>query len=116
MKVKRIVVDIACESVSSVRQFYIDLFELDIAMDLGWIVTLKSEETAPVQLSIASEGGSGTPIPDMSVEVDDVDEIFERAKSLGCKIEYDLTNEPWNVRRFCVRDPAGKLVNVLMHL
>jgi uncharacterized glyoxalase superfamily protein PhnB len=32
------------------------------------------------------------------------------------KIEYDLTNEPWGVRRFCVRDPFGKLVNILSHL
>jgi uncharacterized glyoxalase superfamily protein PhnB len=31
------------------------------------------------------------------------------------KIEYDLTDEPWGVRRFFVRDPFGKLVNILSH-
>ena len=115
MTVKRIVTDIATESVSGVRQFYVDLFDLQIVMDFGWIVTLASGETAAVQLSIASEGGSGAPVPDLSIEVESVDEIFERAKKLGCEIEYDLTDEPWGVRRFFVRDPAGKLVNVLSH-
>ena len=116
MTVKRIVADIATESVSSVRQFYADLFQLEIVMDFGWIVTLSSGETTPVQLSIASEGGSGTPVPDLSIEVENVDEVFDRARKLGCQIEYDLTDEPWGVRRFYVRDPAGKLLNVLAHL
>lgn len=85
-------------------------------MDQGWIATLASDATARVQVSIASEGGSGTPVPDASIEVDDVDEVYRRAKELGHKIEYELTNEPWGVRRFYVNDPAGKLLNVLSHL
>nr|WP_233487465.1 hypothetical protein [Thalassovita gelatinovora] len=28
---------------------------------------------------------------------------------------YDLTDEPWGVRRFYLRDPAGKLLNILSH-
>ena len=31
------------------------------------------------------------------------------------KIEYGPADEPCNVRRFFVRDPFGKLVNILMH-
>ncbi|MEO9460256.1 MAG: VOC family protein [Lentilitoribacter sp.] len=116
MTVKRIVFDIATSSVQEVKQFYIELFELDVAMDQGWIATLTSGEGALVQVSIASEGGSGTPVPDASIEVDDVDETHARAKSMGVQIEYNLTDEPWGVRRFFLRDPAGKVINVLMHL
>ncbi len=68
-----------------------------------------------MQLSIASEGGSGTPVPDLSIEVDDVDAVHARAQALGHKIIYPLTDEPWGVRRFYVRDPAGKLLNILSH-
>ena len=116
MTVKRIVANIATESVTSVQRFYVDLFQLEIVMDFGWIVTLSSGEPAPVQLSIASEGGSGTSVPDLSIEVENVDIVFNRAKSLGYQIEYDLTDEPWGVRRFYIRDPAGKLLNVLTHI
>lgn len=84
-------------------------------MDHGWIVTLASEQRAVVQISIATEGGSGTPVPDLSIEVDDVDAVYARAKSSGYDIAYDLTDEPWGVRRFYVRDPVGKLLNILSH-
>ena len=115
MGVKRIVLDIATDKVAEVRRFYEDLFDLEAVMDQGWIVTLASDRSARVQVSIASEGGSGAPVPDASIEVDDVDAVHERAVSLGCEMEYELTDEPWGVRRFFVRDPAGRLLNVLAH-
>ncbi len=78
-------------------------------------VTLASGERALVQIGVASEGGSGTPVPDMSIEVDDVDAVYARARERGHRIAYDLTDEPCGVRRFYLRDPVGKLVNVLSH-
>ena len=116
MTVKRIVANIATSSVKDVQTFYADLFDLNVMMDFGWITTLATSETASVQISIASEGGSGTPVPDISIEVDDVDALYHRAKRLGHRIEYELTDEPWGVRRFYLRDPSGKLLNVLAHL
>lgn len=115
MAVRRIVFDVATSSVAEVRQFYSDLFDLEPIMDQGWIVTLASEHSSRVQVSIASEGGSGTPVPDVSIEVDDVDDVYQKARSMGGNIEYELTNEPWGVRRFFLRDPAGKLLNILSH-
>ncbi len=113
--VRRIVANIATDSVDEVREFYSRLFDLDTVMDHGWIVTLASGETAPAQISFASEGGSGTPVPDLTVEVDNVDAVYRRARSMGVPVEYPLTDEPWGVRRFYLRDPAGRLVNVLSH-
>ena len=115
MVVKRIVSNIAVGSVDELRDFYRDLFDLNVVMDFGWISTLASNEAAPAQLSIATQGGSGTSVPDLSIEVDDVDAVHERAMGLGYDIEYELTDEPWGVRRFYLRDPAGKLLNVLAH-
>ncbi|MES2847028.1 MAG: VOC family protein [Pseudomonadota bacterium] len=112
MAVHRIVANIDAASVATARDFYSTLFGLEVVMDHGWTVTMASSETAFVQVSIATEGGSGTPVPDLSIEVDDVDALFTRAKSLGHTIVYDLTDEPWGVRRFYIRDPAGKLLNV----
>ena len=116
MTVLRIVANIAADPVPDVRKFYSDLFGLDTVMDLGWIVTLVSHHTTVPQLSILSEGGSGAPVPDLSIEVDDVDEVHRRAQQTGCKVVYDLTDEPWGVRRFFISDPTGKLLNVLSHL
>lgn len=115
MVVKRIVSNVAVDSVDELRNFYSELFELDTVMDHGWIVTLASKETAPAQISIATEGGSGTSVPDLSIEVDDVDAVYHRAKKLGRSIEYELTDEQWGVRRFYLFDPAGNLLNVFAH-
>ncbi|SFD79916.1 Glyoxalase-like domain-containing protein [Paenibacillus catalpae] len=115
MRVKRIVANIHSHNVSAAKSFYKDMLELDLLMDHGWIETygLLGEES--VQISFASQGGSNTPTPDLSIEVDDVDAMFKRMKSAGYKIEYGLVDEPWGVRRFYVRDPFGKLINILAH-
>jgi predicted enzyme related to lactoylglutathione lyase len=115
MTVLRIFANIATEAPSEVQKFYTDLFGLGVLMDFGWIVTLGSEKRATTQVSLMSEGGSGTPVPDLSIEVDDVDAVHDRARAMDCEISYDLTDEPWGVRRFFVADPTGKVLNVLSH-
>ena len=60
-------------------------------------------------------GKQGTPVPDLSVEVDDITEAHRRMQDNGFRIEYGPVNEPWGVTRFYVRDPFGRLVNVLQH-
>jgi lactoylglutathione lyase len=116
MKVRRIVTNIAATEVSKAKAFYQDILGLNVLMDHGWIVTYGNNETAAVQVSIASEGGSGTPVPDLSIEVDDIEEALRRFNAAGIAIEYGPANEPWGVRRFYVRDPFGRLLNILSHL
>jgi catechol 2,3-dioxygenase-like lactoylglutathione lyase family enzyme len=113
--VKRIVADIKVSDPSAARQFYGDLLGLDVLMDMGWIVTYGSAKKANVQISFMTEGGSGAPVPALSVEVDDLDAVLARVKSATLRIEYGPVREPWGVRRFFVRDPFGNLVNVLVH-
>jgi catechol 2,3-dioxygenase-like lactoylglutathione lyase family enzyme len=115
MKVKRIVANIGTQDVALAQRFYQDVLGLDLLIDQGWIQTFGSGTAMSVQVSVASEGGSGTPVPDLSIEVDDVNAAFDRMKAAGFPIEYGPVNEPWGVRRFYVRDPFGKLVNVLAH-
>jgi catechol 2,3-dioxygenase-like lactoylglutathione lyase family enzyme len=115
MRVKRIVANIETKKTSAAKRFYGGVLELDIIMDMGWIATYGSDSKMLTQISFMSEGGSGAPVPDLSIEVDDVDEAFKRMKKARFKIEYPLVDEPWGVRRFIVRDPFGRLVNILAH-
>jgi catechol 2,3-dioxygenase-like lactoylglutathione lyase family enzyme len=115
VKVLRIVADLPAADPSAVAAFYCDLLDLEILMDQGFIATVGSPAKAPVQLSLASEGGSGMPLPAISVEVDNLDAVFARAKAMRAPIEYGPILEPWGVRRFFLRDPSGSLVNILSH-
>jgi len=116
VKIKRIVANIATPDVEKAKAFYGGVFGLEKLMDLGWIQTYGSELMMTIQLSVASEGGSGTVVPDISIEVSDIDKALERIAKAKIPIEYGPANEPWGVRRFYVRDPFGKLINILQHL
>jgi catechol 2,3-dioxygenase-like lactoylglutathione lyase family enzyme len=109
------VANVKAKNVSDAKRFYEKVLGLEQLMDLGWITTYGSNAKSIVQMSFMKEGGSGTAVPDISIEVDDVDEAYKRMKVGKFKIEYDITDEPWGVRRFFVRDPFGKLVNILSH-
>jgi catechol 2,3-dioxygenase-like lactoylglutathione lyase family enzyme len=113
MAVKRIVANIAADQFESVKAFYCDILEMKVVMDFGWMVTLASETPSTPQVGFAHEGGSGTPVPDLSIEIDNLDEVYQRALAAGFPIEYGPVTEPWGVRRFYMRDPVGRLVNIL---
>ncbi len=115
MRVKRIVADIPTDDTSKARSFYQEILGLTPLMDHGWIATYGTSEMMSVQVSFASQGGSGAPIPDLSIEVDDLDTALDEMRRSGFSVEYGPVSEPWGVRRFFVRDPFGKLVNILMH-
>lgn len=115
MAVIRIVPNIACAQLESAKAFYGDILGMKVVMDHGWIVTFATDAQTTPQVSFATEGGSGTAVPDLSIEVDDLDEAHDRMLEAGIGIEYGPASEPWGVRRFYVRDPFGRLVNILTH-
>ena len=114
MTVRRIVPDIAAENPAIGQDFYTEVLGLEVAIDLGWVVTFASPDNATAQITVVA-AVPGVAQPDYSVEVSDVDECHRRAVAQGLAIVYPLTTEAWQVRRFFVRDPHGKIANILSH-
>jgi uncharacterized glyoxalase superfamily protein PhnB len=85
-------------------------------MDQGWIVTFADPDNPGAQISLMREDATAPVLPDASIEVDDVDSAYAAAQRLSYEILHPLTNEPWGVRRFFVRDPNGNVLNILSHL
>jgi catechol 2,3-dioxygenase-like lactoylglutathione lyase family enzyme len=115
MAVIRIVANIASNELDAAKAFYGDALGMNIVMNLGWIMTFAAEGAVAPQISVATEGGSGTTVPDLSIEVDNLSDVHRRMQAAGFEIEYGPVTEPWGVTRFYVRDPFGRLVNVLEH-
>src|SRR5215470_10254372 len=113
MSARRIVPNIKSTDPSAARSFYEGVLGLETAMDMGWIVTFASRTNPTAQVSIVT--ARPEPHADISVEVADVDDCHAAAVQRGFAIVYPLTDEPWGVRRFFVRDPDGTIVNVLSH-
>lgn len=117
MSIKRVVPDITCDAIDESRDFYAGVLGFDVAMDMGWIVTLMSPDVPSAQISLVSgTAEAAKPIPDITVEVDDVVSVHDAASRSGHEIVYPLTDEAWGVRRFFVKDPGGVVVNVMSHV
>lgn len=115
MSVTRVVPDFQAAEPTAGGPFYAAVLGLELVMDLGWIATFAAPGDPSVQLSVISRDATAPVQPDASIEVDDVDAAHAAAVRLGCEILHPLTDEPWGVRRFFVRDPSGKVLNVLAH-
>lgn len=116
MSIRRIVPDIKSKHLEASRTFYVDVLGLEVAMDMGFVVTLVSPSNPTAQVSLVRDDESSATLPQISIEVADVDDVHSRAVSRGFKIVYPLTNEPWGVRRFFVVDPNGTIINVMRHI
>ncbi|MFJ8903628.1 VOC family protein [Streptomyces sp. NPDC102351] len=114
MTVRRVVPNLRSEAVEENRRFY-GLLGLEEVMNLGWIVTLASPAGGTAQVSVMTEDRTAPVVPDLSVEVDDVDAAYAVVRDDGAEIVHPLQDEEWGVRRFFVRDPDGRVVNVLSH-
>lgn len=114
MSIRRAVPDILTDDMDATRAFYAGL-GFEEAMDLGWVVTMASTSNPTAQVIFFDRARVEGPQPDMSVEVDDVDAVHAAMTASGAEIVYSLRDEPWGVRRFFVRDPNGRVVNVVTH-
>jgi len=116
MSIRRVVPNIKSTSLGESRAFYVDLLGFKVGMDMGFIVTLVSPSNPTAQISLLrDEGNSSTPYAHLTIEVANVDEVHQRAIEHGLKILYPLTDEPWGVRRFCIADPNGTVLNIMNH-
>lgn len=116
MSIRRVVPNISTGRIDESRKFYTEFLGMDVAMDMGWIVTLVSPSNPTAQVTLLPDTKPGPPIASLSIEVADVDAAHAKAVALGLQIIYPLTNEPWGVRRFHVTDPNGVIINVMSHL
>lgn len=51
----------------------------------------------------------------LTIEVDNVDEIYKKMNELGVKIEIDIRNEPWGDRHFAIIDPNGIGIDIVTY-
>src|SRR4051812_23565793 len=112
--VKRIKPNILSERFDESRAFYRDVIGLSEGDGLDWILFFGTDQRE-VQLSVMKLDVKAHLHPDVSIEVDDVDDVYDRARTAGAEIVYPLTDEEWGLRRFFVRDPNGAVINVTQH-
>jgi len=105
--------NIRSDRAGETRDFFVDLLGFEVAMDLGWVVTVTSPANPSAQVTIIANDDPAA--PGISVGVDDVDAVHAGAVERGLEVVYPLRDEDWGVRRFMLREPSGTIVNVVAH-
>jgi catechol 2,3-dioxygenase-like lactoylglutathione lyase family enzyme len=111
--IERAVPNIRSDRPAETRDFFVKLLGFEVAMDIGWVVTVTSPTNPAAQVNII--GNDDPAAPGISVGVDDVDAVHARAVEQGLEIAYELRDEEWGVRRFMLREPSGTIVNIVSH-
>jgi len=83
MSIRRVVPDINSERVDESREFYVGVLGFKVAMDLGWVVTFASPTNPTAQITIMRRDGSSRVMPQVTVEVADVDAVHAEAVRRG---------------------------------
>jgi predicted enzyme related to lactoylglutathione lyase len=116
MRATGISANLTVSDIDAARSFYADYLGLSVEeMNLGWVARFRSPDgRAHVQLVTRD----ATSPQDSVISVHaggDVDDAYAEAQRRGFEIVHPLTDEPWGVRRFMVRDPDGNVVNIVSH-
>src|SRR4051795_10679814 len=115
MTIHRIVPNLGVDDATTGHEFYEDFLGLRKEFDLGWVASLRSPENPSVQVTIVAGDPTAPEESALSMNVSDVDAVYAEARSRGYEIVHPLTQEPWGVRRFFVRDPHGIVLNIVGH-
>ena len=120
MTIRRAIPNLVTDDLATAREFYEGLLGFDVAMDEPGFTMFASPSNRTAQITVADRAqpglDRGISEAQISLEVQDVDALHAEAVSRGLEIVYPLTDEPWGIRRFFVRDPDGRVINVAMHM
>jgi catechol 2,3-dioxygenase-like lactoylglutathione lyase family enzyme len=100
--IRRVVPNISSDRLEESRAFYVDLLGFEVAMDLGWIVTVASPTNPTAQISLMRQDAAAPMQPQISIEVADVDAVYA-AMQHDAEIVYSLTDESWGATLLCRR-------------
>ena len=96
MEIKRIIPNISSTKMEESKDFYTNFLGLNIVMDMHWVLTFASPTNPTAQINIVKSEKNfiSNAHVTISIEVADVDSLYEKAKELDYEITYPLTNEP----------------------
>ena len=116
MRATGITANLPVADIDAARDFYAGFLGLQVeVMNLGWVARFASPDGRAV-VQLVTRDATSPQDSVISVHVgDDVDEAYAEAQRRGYEIVHPLTEEPWGIRRFFVRDPEGNVINIAGH-
>lgn len=117
---KSVFPDIVSSALTESRDFYTDMFGFTVLFEIDWYIQLQNPEHPEMGLAFVSRDNDSVPEPFkvdpqgffVSIEVDDVDELYAKAQERGHEVAVEIKSEEWGQRHFVIMDPNGLPVDV----
>lgn len=112
---------ICTDDIAASAGFYRRLLALAPVFEADFYVQLRAPDNPALQIAFVQRTHPSVPEgyrnrPDgvvVTVELDDVDQLYVRAEHLDVPIVLGLRDEPWGQRHFMTRDPTGLLLDLV---
>lgn len=116
MHVTGVTANLPVTDIDASRDFYAGYLGLsEENLNLDW-VTRFVVPGGQASVQVVTHDATSAHDSVMSVHVgNDIDDAYVEAQRRGYEIVYPLTQEPWGLRRFFVRDPDGNVINITSH-
>ncbi len=117
---RRIFTNICTNNLEASKTFYVDILSFKVNYDSDWFVHLVSVENEALELGLIQSDHEILP-PELgkqhsgayiTVVVDDVNVVFEKAKNMGIKIIEPPTPTFYGQNRMLISDPNGFIIDV----
>jgi len=103
------------------KTFYESLLGLTTAFEIDWYIQMLSPTDANLQIAFVAHDHESVPSEQrlkpqgviVTIEMANVDTVYQRAQSCELPIVLALKDEPWGQRHFMTRDPNGLLVDLV---
>jgi catechol 2,3-dioxygenase-like lactoylglutathione lyase family enzyme len=115
---------IITDKIEQTKQFYRDILGFGVSFENEFYLLMhtpgKEAEISFLQPNHPSQQplfqspftGSGVYL---TIEVEDVDQLYEIIQRKGAEIVIDIRDEPWGDRHFAIRDPNGVGIDIVRY-
>ena len=112
--------DICSRNLVESKEFYVSLLGFEVIFEIDWYIQLQSPRAEPIQIAFVDINHPSVPTGHqktpqgvvITVELDDIDSVYNKALDLQLPMIVQLCDEEWGQRHFMVEDPNGLLVDV----
>ncbi|MGL5233358.1 MAG: VOC family protein [Empedobacter falsenii] len=115
---------IITEKLTETKQFYTEILDFGITFENEFYLLLHTPDKGSELSFLLPNHVSQQPLFQakfqgkgiyLTIEVDNVDEVYQRLKAKNVEIIIALRDEPWGDRHFAIKDPNGVGIDIVTY-
>ncbi|WP_291918875.1 VOC family protein [Chitinophaga sp.] len=115
---------IITHKIAASKKFYTEILGFGVAFENDFYLLLHTPDSSAMLSFLLPDHASQQPLfrPAfagkgiyLTIEVADVDALYQQIKAKGAEILIELRNEPWGDRHFAIQDPNGVGIDLVTY-